>query len=169
MAAEGARMGKLLDRLLRMPPNVGFHIHESIIAVWEYVEGYQAAVADAGLLCDDLRGFDEWVNLRMLLPPGSTRWCSRIALAAGTTHRHTYPHARNVQQRACWLFFEWLAEFAAERATRGVDAIIAEHNCFVWPEDLESCDEEVELSEQMHAGPHSGPTDLNENDNPGAG
>jgi hypothetical protein len=133
-------MGKLLDRLLRMPPNIGCHIHETLEAVWEYVQGYQAGAADAGVPCDDLRGFDEWVNLRMLLPPcPSVRWCPRIAVAAATTHRHTYPHARSVDQRACWLFFEWLAEFAAERAVRGVDAIIAEHDTFRWPEAVEEC------------------------------
>ncbi len=135
-------MGKLLGRLLQMSKSPGMYIgHESTWAIWNYVAGYYAAAADAGTPCDDLRGFDEWVNLRMLLPPGSTDWSARLTVAAATSHLRTYPHARNTEQRACWLFFEWLKEFAVECDARGVDTIIAEHDNFVWPELLEEYDE----------------------------
>ena len=131
-------MCKLLERLLEMRHGPAMYLgKDSLLAVTNYITGYEAAAKDAGVPCDGLRGFDEWVNLRMLLPPGSTRWSGRISSAAGTTHQHTHPDARDAEQRECWLFFEWLEEFAAERAARGVDAIIAEHDTFAWPEVVE--------------------------------
>ena len=133
-------MGKLLDRLLQMSTSPGLYIaDESLASVWNYIRGYEAAAADAGSPCDDLRGFNEWVNLRMLLPPDrSVGWSSRISAAAATTHLHTYPHARDARQRGCWLFFEWLREFASDCAARGVDAIIAGLDAFEWPKLVEN-------------------------------
>jgi hypothetical protein len=132
-------MGKLLERLLQMRHGPAMYLgRDSLLAVTNFIYGYESADQDAGLPCDGLRGFDQWVNLRMLLPPDrSVGWSSRISAAAGTTHRHTYPYARDAEQRACWLFFEWLEEFAADCAARGVEAIIAEHDAFEWPELVE--------------------------------
>jgi hypothetical protein len=137
-------MAKLLDRLFQMAPRPGMYLgRESPWAVWVFIYGYEAAAEDSGAPCDELRGFDEWVNLRMLLPPGATAWPSRLLLAADTTHKHAYPDARGMEQRACRLFFDWLKEFVADRDARGADAIIAEHDSFDWPEIVEPDEAEV--------------------------